>query len=124
MDGYSLTAEEPNRDVIYFDANDAVFMRVETFSKDEADRGQTIETLQQTIQASDAEGSLMEIATPAKLPNVDMPIGYEMMIESGKVTGYVFETELHLVRATIYDSAEDMKTGDYLQMLSTFQTHE
>lgn len=123
LDGYSLTAEEPNRDVVYFDENDAAFMRIETISKEEGDRTQLVDTLKQTIQASDNAGSLMEISSPTKLPNVDMPVGYEMDVEGGQVSGYVFETELHYVRATIYDVSDVMKTGEFIQMLSTLQTN-
>lgn len=123
LDGYSLTAEEPNRDVVYFDDNDAAFMRIETIAKEEGDRTQLVDTLKQTIQASDNAGSLMEISSPTKLPAVDMPVGYEMDVEGGKVSGYVFETELHYVRATIYDVSDAMKTGEFIQMLSTLQTN-
>jgi len=123
MEGYTLTAEEPNRDVLFFDENDSVFMRIETFAKEEADRTALVDTLKQTVQASDSTATLMEISTPAKLPNVDMPIGYEIAVENGKVTGYVFETEAHMVRAIIYDVSDVMKTGDYLEMLSTLQSN-
>lgn len=123
MEGYTLTAEEPNRDVLFFDENDSVFMRIETFAKEEADRTALVDTLKQTVQASDSTATLMEISTPAKLPNVDMPIGYEIAVENGKVTGYVFETETHMVRAIIYDVSDVMKTGDYLEMLSTLQSN-
>lgn len=122
VEGYSLTAEEPNRDVVYFNENDATFMRIETISKEEGDRTQLVDTLKQTIQASDSAGSLMEISSPTKLPTVNMPVGYEMDVEGGQVSGYVFETELHFVRATIYDVSDAMKTGEFIQMLSTLQT--
>lgn len=122
VEGYSLTAEEPNRDVVFFNENDATFMRIETISKEEGDRTQLVDTLKQTIQVSDSAGSLMEISSPTKLPTVNMPVGYEMDVEGGQVSGYVFETELHYVRATIYDVSDAMKTGEFIQMLSTLQT--
>ena len=122
MEGYDLTAEEPNRDVVFFKENDGLFMRIETFAKEGTDRAQLVQVLKDTVQASDAAATVMEISSPAKLPNQDMAQGYEMDIENGKVSGYVFETDAHFVRATIYDSNDTPKTGEFLMMLETLET--
>lgn len=122
MEGYDLTAEEPNRDVVFFKENDGLFMRIETFAKEGTDRTQLVQVLKDTVQASDSAASVMEISSPAKLPNQDMAQGYEMDIENGKVSGYVFDTEAHFVRATIYDSSDTPKTGEFLMMLETLKT--
>lgn len=122
MEGYELTAEEPNKDVVFFKENDGLFMRIETFAKEGTDRAQLVQTLQDTVQASDTSGTVMEISTPAKLPNQDMAQGYEMDIENGKVSGYVFETDAHFVRAMVWDSTDTPITGEFLMMLETLET--
>lgn len=122
MEGYELTAEEPNKDVVFLKENDGLFMRIETFAKEGTDRAQLVQTLQDTVQASDSSGTVMEISTPTKLPNQDMAQGYEMDIENGKVSGYVFETDAHFVRAMIWDSTDTPLTGEFLMMLETLET--
>ncbi|MFC4353665.1 hypothetical protein ACFO0S_01130 [Chryseomicrobium palamuruense] len=122
MEGYELTGEEPNKDVVFFKENDGLFMRIETFAKEGTDRTQLVQTLQDTIQASESGATVMEISSPTKLPNQDMAQGYEMDFENGKVSGYVFETEGHIVRAMIYDSTDTPKTGEFLMMLETLET--
>lgn len=121
IDTYELTAEEPNRDVVFSKENDSQFMRIETFAKADADREQLVQTLKDTVTASGSGDAATEISAE-ELPQVEAPAGYELDIEGGKVSGYVFETELHFVRVMIYDSSDTPKFEEFIQMIETIET--
>lgn len=115
---YELTAEEPNKDVVYSTENDALFMRIETFTPDEADFAFADDSIQQTVQASNDKAELMEL--PAfdgdEFTNSSV---YEIATENGKVTGVAFEKEGLIVKLTIFDQTEAGVTEEFLNMGKT-----
>ena len=49
LDGFTLTGEKPNKDSLYLDDNPAVFMQVETISKDDASLEIIAKNMHETI---------------------------------------------------------------------------
>lgn len=118
LPSYELTAEEPNKDVVYSTENDALFMRIETFKPDEADFAFAEESIQQTVQASNENAELTEL--PAfegeEFKNSSV---YEIPTENGKVTGVAFEKDGLVVKLTIFDLTEAGVTEEFLNMGKT-----
>lgn len=122
LDGFTLTGEEPNKDSLYFDDNSAVFMRVETISKDEASYEIIAENMVETIAAVSIGKEPVKIDQKEKLPQgegIKNPIGYETSFELGTVTGIVFEQGNLLVRVTIFDQNSANLTDAFLKMSET-----
>lgn len=121
LDGYTLTGEEPNKDSLYLDENPAVFMRVETISKDDASYQIIADNMVETIAAVSVGKEPVEIAKD-KLPQgegVLNPIGYETTFELGTVSGYVFEQGNLIVRLSIFDQQSVNLTDTFLKMGET-----
>jgi hypothetical protein len=121
LDGYTLTGEEPNKDSLYLDENPAVFMRVETISKDDASYQIIADNMVETIAAVSVGKEPVEIDKD-KLPQgegVLNPIGYETTFELGTVSGYVFEQGNLIVRLSIFDQQSVNLTDAFLKMGET-----
>lgn len=118
LPAYELTAEEPNKDVVYSTENDALFMRIETFTPGEADFAFADDSIQQTVQASNDNAELMELPAfdGAEFTNSSV---YEIATENGKVTGVAFEKEGLIVKLTIFDQTEAGVTEEFLNMGKT-----
>lgn len=118
LPGYELTAEEPNKDVIYSSENDELFMRVETFKPEEADFAFADDSIQQTLKAANEDGELSELPAleGAEFKNSAV---YEIPTENGKVTGAVFEKEGLIVKLTIFDLTDAGVTEEFLNMGKT-----
>lgn len=122
LDGYSLTGEEPNKDSLYYDENSAVFMRVETISKDEADYEIIRDTMIESIAAVSIGKEPVKIDKQEKLPQgegISNQIGYESKFELGTVSGMVFEQGNLIVRLTIFDQNSVNLTDAFLKMGET-----
>ena len=122
LDGYSLTGEEPNKDSLCLDDNSAVFMRVETISKDEAAYDVIAENMSQSIAAVSIGSEPVKIDNKEKLPQgegITNPIGFETTFELGTVSGYVFEQGNLIVRLTIFDQSSVNLTDALLKMGQT-----
>ena len=121
LNGFSLTGEEPNKDSLYLDANPAVFMRIETISKDDASYEIIVENMRETIGAVSVGKEPVQIDKD-KLPKsegVSKPIGYQTTFELGTVSGYVFEQGNLIVRLSIFDQKSVNLTDTFLKMGET-----
>ena len=121
LDGYTLSGEEPNKDSLHLDENPAVFMRIETISKDDASYEIIADNMVETIAAVSVGKEPVQIAKD-KLPqgeNVVNPIGYETTFELGTVSGYVFEQGNLIVRLSIFDQESVKLTDAFLKMGET-----
>lgn len=121
LDGFSLTSEEPNKDSLYLDDNRAVFMRVETISKDDASLEIIANNMFETIAAVSVNKEPVEIEKD-KLPQgegISNPSGYLTTFELGTVSSYVFEQGNLIVRLTIFDQESVKLTDAFLKMGET-----
>ncbi|ANU13713.1 hypothetical protein B481_2270 [Planococcus halocryophilus Or1] len=120
QDGYELTAEEPNKDVLYVADNTAVFMRVETFSLDEADYDFVADTMQQTLAAVNPEQEPVEV-TDFNHDAATQSTVFNVPSSEGTVTGIVYELENLIVRLTIFDDSTVNATEDFIAMGKTIK---
>lgn len=120
LDGYEFTAEEPNRDVIFLQENDAVFMRVETYYPSDIDFDELVATTQQTVQASNPDGVMTEFIDYDSSA-FNHSAAYEVETPEGHVTGMVFESDNIVVRVTIFDHSTVEARGDFIQMAQTIE---
>ena len=121
FDGFSLTGEEPNKDSLYLDDNPAVFMRVETISKDDASLEVIANNMFETIAAVSVNKEPVELEKD-KLPQgegISNPSGYQTTFELGTVSGYVYEQGNLIVRLTIFDQESVKLTDAFLKMGET-----
>ncbi|WP_075617370.1 hypothetical protein [Paenisporosarcina indica] len=122
LDGYSLTGEEPNKDALTYDENSAVFMRVETISKDDADYEIIANNMIESIAAVTIGQEPVKIVNKEQLPQgegISKQIGYEAKFELGTVSGIVFEQGNLIVRLTIFDQNSVNLTDAFLKMGET-----
>ncbi|PUB17985.1 hypothetical protein [Paenisporosarcina sp. OV554] len=121
LDGFTLTGEEPNKDSLYLDDNPAVFMRVETISKDDASLEIIAKNMHETMTSVSINKEPIEIGAD-KLPKgegVLNPSGYQTTFELGTVSGFVFEQGNLIVRLTIFDQKSVNQTDAFLKMGET-----
>ncbi|RAZ79447.1 hypothetical protein [Planococcus halotolerans] len=118
LPGYELTAEEPNKDVIFSSENDELFMRVETFKPEEADFAFANDSIQQTLKAANEGAELTELPAFEEAEFKSSAV-YEIPTENGKVTGAVFEKEGLIVKLTIFDLTDAGVTEEFLNMGKT-----
>ncbi|HSJ37822.1 MAG TPA: hypothetical protein VK945_06365 [Planococcus sp. (in: firmicutes)] len=118
LPAYELTAEEPNKDVVFWTENDELFMRIETFNPEEADFAFAKDSIQQTVQASNDNAELMELPAFDDAEFINSA-SYEIATETGKVTGVAFEKEGLIVKLTIFDQTEAGVTEEFLNMGKT-----
>lgn len=118
LPAFELTAEEPNKDVVYSSDNDGLFMRIETFTAEEADFASTKESIIQTVQASNDGAELTELPPFTEAEFTKSAI-VEIPTEDGKVTGVVFERDGLIVKLTIFDQNEAGLTDEFLRMGKT-----
>jgi len=124
IDGFSLTGEEPNKDALLFDENSAIFMRVETISKDKASYEIIANNMKETMAAVTIGKEPIKIEDKEKLPQgegISNQIGYEMTADLGTVTGIVFEKGNIIVRLTIFDRNAFNVTDAFLKMGETIE---
>lgn len=125
VDGFELTGEEPNKDLLFNTKNDAQSMRIETFNANEVDLNEVTSNLVETLKASNENGTLVEITNNSQLPIrefIQNPKGYQIDTPDGKVSGYTFEREGLIVKLTIFDTETDPSLETFVDMAETIMS--
>ena len=125
VEGFELTGEEPNKDLLFNKENDLQSMRIETFNKEEVNLEETTNNLMETLKASNEEGTLEEITDENQLPasdTIQQAKGFQIDTPDGKVTGYTFETNGLIVKLTIFDTADTPALETFIQMAETIKS--
>lgn len=120
LPGFQLTAEEPNKDALLWEEDSAVFMRIETFNKEDIEFALAEAAMKETLAASNPDAEIEEAAAPqgAKFLN---SVAYEIPTAEGKVTGVVYEKENLIVRLTVFDRTGVNATADFIDMGGTIE---
>lgn len=121
LDGFELTGEEPNKDTLFWEENDALFMRIETISKDDSSLEIINENMVQTMTAVSFE-SEPKVIDKDKLPQgngISNQMGMSVTVDLGTVSGIVFEQGNLIVRLTIFDRKSANLTDAFLKMGET-----
>lgn len=119
LDGYQLTSEEPNKDVLYWNEDEQVFMRIETFG---ADADYTMLTEQMIGSLEYDGGEAADVSGEYSLAGssgIDDLVIRQLETEEGLTTGAVFVKDGMTVRLTVFDKPEADQTDALLTMGST-----
>ncbi|MGM9922562.1 MAG: hypothetical protein ACI33O_15005 [Bhargavaea sp.] len=119
LDGYQLTSEEPNKDVLYWNEDEQIFMRIETFGSD-ADYKMLTEQMIDSLEyeggeAADVSGEY----SLADASGIEEPVIRQLDTKEGLTTGAVFKKDGMAVRLTIFDTPEADQTDALLSMGAT-----
>ena len=121
---FTLGGEEPGKDMLFYNVNDALSMRIEVFAIDELSFDELQADTQQLVLAVAPEGlyETVDLApyTDARKEVVNSD-SYLVQYESDKVTTVIYELEEKLVRLTVYDDYVTDLTDTFLQMGFTIE---
>ncbi len=122
LPNYTLTSEEPGKDSLLADDNDAVFMRIETVQKEEGTYAYLEENMAAVLEASSGGVEPTEVTETASMPSgegIENVKVLSVQAESGPVTGVIFERGEMVVRLTIFDSPKEEYFENFLRMGET-----
>lgn len=120
-EGFSLTAEEPGRDMVTYDANDQISMRIETFAKDETHYEEMAQQTESTVGLTAPDGKYQpyDIQTLIeKNKDIKHATGFVATYpEDGEqVVTIIYEKESKIVRLTVFDRTSGEITNALLEM--------
>jgi PBP1b-binding outer membrane lipoprotein LpoB len=124
MDGFELTGEEPNKDMLFNTENDAQSLRIETFDSQEVNLDEVTNNLVDILKASNENGNLVEISDENQLPNnegIKEVKGYQIDTPEGMVSGYTFEREGLIIKLTVFDTNENPALDKFVKMAETIK---
>lgn len=124
MEGYELTGEEPNKDLLFNQDNNLQSMRIETFSVDEVTMEEIQGNLVTTLQASNESATVTSIEDENLIPAndvMDKTSAHQIDVTDGKVSGYVFERDGLIVKLTVSDTTESPVLETFIQMAETIK---
>lgn len=122
LENFELTGEEPNKDALYLTENDAVFMRIETISKDDSSIEIVKQNMMDTLSAVSIGQDPDIITEESKLPQgqgISQQARMEVTTDLGTVTGIAYERGNLIVRLTIFDRKSYNLTDAFLKMGET-----
>lgn len=120
LPGYELTAEEPNKDILYFSENDQVFMRIELLPDDaewsmiEENMKAQLAVVNDDVQTSEApEDEFYKEATfmTAKQDNE-------------KVSAYLIKNDKLFLKLTLFTKEDQDHEDAFLQMAKTIMKEQ
>ena len=124
VEGFELTGEEPNKDLLFNQDNDLQSMRIETFSADEVTIEEIRENLVPTLQASNESSTVTEIKDENLIPTheaISNTSAHQIDTPEGKVSGYVFDREGLIVKLTVFDTTDSPALETFVQMAETIK---
>ena len=124
IEGFELTAEEPNKDLLFNQENDLQSMRIETFSTEDATIDGLTKNLVDTLQASNDNGTLEDITDQNLIPtneSIEHMNAYQIDTADGTIFGYTFVREGLLVKLTVFDTTEAPAIENFVKMASTIK---
>lgn len=124
VEGYELTGEEPNKDLLFNKNNDLQSMRIETFSADEITIEEIQENLVSTLQASNESATVTDLKEENLVPtndSIDNTSAHQIETPEGKVTGFAFEREGMIVKLTVFDTTDSPSLETFVQMAETIK---
>nr|WP_106783892.1 hypothetical protein [Lysinibacillus timonensis] len=107
LPSFSLTAEEPGKDMLYLTDNDAITMRIEYKSKDDTDFQNLVKETEELMSAVNVHVGYEEIDIQSFIDeelNITNFKAFQVVFNDQVVTGIVFEKDDELVRLTIFDN--------------------
>ncbi|MET4559442.1 hypothetical protein ABIA69_000585 [Lysinibacillus parviboronicapiens] len=118
LPGFTLSQEEPGKDMLVSNEDDEVFMRVETTTASETSYDAVKTSMQDHMNAVGTTVALSaeELAVFKDVKNID---SYVVDFDTEKVIGVVFEKDGLISKITIHDNDEQDLTAAMLAMAAT-----
>lgn len=114
---FKITAEEPGRDLLYFEKNDAVSMRIEAMSKNDTSFNDIVANSKETMTAINEAYEPFDLTTYLKNhSNIKNSAAFIANFADDQVVTVVFENEDLLVRLTVFDKHKMDLTDALLKM--------
>ncbi|QTD42494.1 hypothetical protein [Sporosarcina sp. Te-1] len=123
LPGFTWTAEEPGRDVLYSDNNSEAFMRIETKENDGDSYDDWVANVQELVKAS-TDQDAQKVTDVNLLPSgqgIENAVAFNSKSDDVSTTGVVFVKGDLLVRLTIFDTPEEELGADFIKMAETIQ---
>ncbi len=106
LPNFTLTAEEPGKDLLYLTENDSVSMRIEYLTTNETSFEDLQRNTEDLMNAVDENTDYMEFDIQSyvdNVPNISNFAAYKVDLIDQVVMSIVYEKDQQLVRLTIYD---------------------
>lgn len=118
LPGFTLSPEEPGKDIIVSNEDDQVFMRVETVPTTDHSYDDVKSSL---VEYMNAVGNTTPLSTEKLniLKDAKTVEGYVVDFDTDKVVGVVFEKDGLIVKLTIHDNNTQDLTAAMLAMAAT-----
>jgi outer membrane biogenesis lipoprotein LolB len=120
-EGFTLTAEEPGRDMVAYEANEQISMRIETFSKDETNYEEMAQQTESTVGVTAPDGQYQPYDIKnliEKNKEIQHAAGYIVTFaeDEEQVVTVIYEKESKIVRLTVFDRTSSEVTDALLEM--------
>ncbi len=118
LPGFTLTQEEPGKDMLVSNDDDEVFMRIEAIDASQSSFANVKTTMQDYMNAVGETVALSadELAAFKDVQNIE---GYVVDFDTEKVIGVVFEKDGLITKITIHDNDKQDLTDAMLNMAAT-----
>ena len=118
LPGFTMTQEEPGKDMLVSNDDDEVFMRIETIEASQSSFDEVKTTMQDYMNAV---GETVALTTEelAAFKDVQHIEGYVVDFDTEKVIGVVFEKDGLITKLTIHDNDKQDLTDAMLNMAAT-----
>ncbi|MDN4492327.1 hypothetical protein [Ureibacillus aquaedulcis] len=104
--GFSLTPEEPGKDLLSYDEDDSVSMRIEAMTTDDSTFKDLVANTEETMSAINEDYEPYDITEFIGNQDLTNSTAYVANHDNEEVTTVVFEKAEKLVRLTIFDKKE------------------
>ncbi|WP_036214849.1 hypothetical protein [Lysinibacillus sphaericus] len=118
LSGFTLTQEEPGKDMLVSNEDDEVFMRIETIEASQSSFTEVKTAMQDYMNAVGETVALTtdELAVFKDVQNIE---GYVVDFDTEKVIGVVFEKDGLITKLTIHDNDKQDLTDAMMNMAAT-----
>lgn len=125
LEGYELTAEEPNKDLLFNKEDEAQSMRIEVYNASEVNIADVTNELAETIKTSNSEGEVTEVTDNSLIPSgkqMEDVKSFKADIPDGNtVYGYTFLQDGVGVKLTVFDTTESPAIEDFINMANSIK---
>ncbi|MDQ0214840.1 hypothetical protein J2S13_001237 [Oikeobacillus pervagus] len=114
---YELTAEEPNKDIVFLKDNDRLFMRIELIGKDH-DWQQVVQTSKEQLAAVNQKIETVQAPTEGWLKDAEI---YNAKNTEDSVSAYLIPSDKTALKITVFDDINGSQLDAFLKMAETIQ---
>lgn len=121
LNGFTFTAEEPGKDVVYYDEDDSVFMRVEVMSTADTTFDDLVSNTEEMMTAISESYEAFDIAPLVKDQELANQAAYVAELDAEEITAIVYEKGDKIIRLSVYDNEENDLSEAMIKMGLTIE---